>query len=224
MAVKQDRRRGSLSREVILDAAFRVVDGVAMHDLTMSRLGRELNADPSAVYRHFRNKDEILLAMADVMLEESFQEYVEGAAPLENLRRLSWSLRRSYLRRPGLARSIYFRFTGGEAEAASVRAMLKSVRALGYNEEQAILKVRGLAEMTLGHISLTADALALPRKAQNFELAMASAYYTHPVQAPPRRTDPELRDAQVADGELVFDTMLETFLAGLMAQAPRKRK
>ena len=105
MAAKQRGRRATLSREIILDAAFRVVDDDEMNDLTMSRLGRELDADPSAVYRHFRNKDELLLAMADVMLEESIKAYVEGDASVEHLRRMSWTLRRSYLRRPGLARS-----------------------------------------------------------------------------------------------------------------------
>ncbi len=70
MAQATRGRPKALSREIILDAAFRAVDADAMNDLTMSRLGRELDADPSAVYRHFRNKDELLLAMADVMLEE----------------------------------------------------------------------------------------------------------------------------------------------------------
>lgn len=214
------KQRVSLSRAIILDAAFRIVDG-GVNDVTMSKLGAELGADPSAVYRHFRNKDELLLAMADVMLEESLAAYVEGDAPLENLRRMVWSLRRSYLRRPGLARFVSYRFTGGEAEAASVRAMIKNMGELGYDETESIQRVRALAEMTLGHISMTADSLSLPRKAQGFELAMATSYYTYEVARAPKRTDAELRAAQLEDGERVYSTMLETFLAGLVAQAPK---
>jgi AcrR family transcriptional regulator len=224
MAAKQRGRRATLSREIILDAAFRVVDDDEMNDLTMSRLGRELDADPSAVYRHFRNKDELLLAMADVMLEESIKAYVEGDASVENLRRMSWTLRRSYLRRPGLARFVTFRFTGGEAEAATVRAMLRNMKELGYDEDRCIDNVRALAELTLGHISMTADVLSLPRKAQGFELSMSQAYYTHPLERPAKRTDAELREAHLADGEQVFGTMLELFLAGLVAQAPTPPK
>jgi AcrR family transcriptional regulator len=224
MAAKPRGRRATLSREIILDAAFRVVDDDQMNELTMSRLGRELDADPSAVYRHFRNKDELLLAMADVMLQESYQAYVEGDAPLENLRRMVWSLRRSYLRRPGLARFVTYRFTGGEAEAASVRAMLHNMSELGYSEAESIDNVRALAEMTLGHISMTADVLALPNKAQGFELSMGSSYYTHPMQKPVRRSDPELREAHLVDGEQVFGTMLELFLAGVVARAPKPAK
>jgi AcrR family transcriptional regulator len=213
-------RRVSLSRELILEAAFRIVDADVGNDVTMSRLGAELGADPSAVYRHFRNKDELLLAMADVMLEEAIEEYAPTTEPIEDLRRMTWGLRRSYLRRPGLARHVYYRFTGGEAEAASVRAMLTSMRDLGYDEDEAIDRTRGLAEMTLGHISMTADSLSLPRKAQGFELSMATSYYTYEVQRAPKRTDAELREAQLADGEKVFSAMLETFLAGLKTQAP----
>ena len=224
MAAKQRGRRATLSREIILDAAFRVVDADEMNELTMSRLGRELDADPSAVYRHFRNKDELLLAMADVMLEESIAAYVEGDAPLENLRRMSWTLRRSYLLRPGLARFVTYRFTGGEAEAACVRAMLHNMHELGYDEARCIDHVRALAEMTLGHISMTADVLSLPRKAQSFELTMGESYYTHPLERPAKLSDAELREAHLADGEQVFGTMLETFLAGIVAQAPAQPK
>jgi AcrR family transcriptional regulator len=222
MAEAKRGRRATLSREIILDAAFRVVDADASNDLTMSLLGRELDADPSAVYRHFRNKDELLLAMADVMIEEQIAAYVEGDAPIENLRRMIWSLRRTYLRRPGLARSVYFRFTGGEAEATCVRVMIDNVRQLGYDEAGAVAAVRALAEMALGHISMTADSLGLPRRAHLFELTMAQSYYFYPVQPQPERTDAELREAQLADGEQVFTTMLETFLTGLVARAPHR--
>lgn len=226
MAEAKRGRRATLSRDLILDAAFRVVDAAAMNDLTMSRLGRELDADPSAVYRHFRNKDELLLAMADVMLEESIHEYSSyppSDDPVERLRRMCWTLRRSYLRRPGLSRFVYFRFTGGEAEAASVRTMLRDMHELGYSDDESIAMARGLAEMTLGHISMTADSLALPRKAQSSELEMARTYYTYEPARPPKRTEAELREAQLADGELVFTTMLETHLAGIVALAPAKK-
>ena len=136
---------------------------------------------------------------------------------------MCWTLRRSYLRRPGLARNVYFRFTGGEAEAVSVRTMLADMRELGYSDDEAILKARGLGELTLGHISMTADSLSLPRKAQSLELEMARTYYTYEPARPPKRSDAELRDAQLADGDLVFTAMLETYLAGILALAPARQ-
>lgn len=220
MAAAKRGRRVTLSRGIILDAAFRVVDGAAMNDLTMSRLGRELDADPSAVYRHFRNKDELLLAMADVMLEESMGLSPTGGDPAANLREMCWTMRRSYLSRPGLARYVYFRFTGGEAEAMGVRTMITNMEAMGFDETRSIALVRALAEMTLSHIALTCDSLALPEDVQARELELARSYYVRELQRPPKRTTAELLAAQLEDCDLMFDSMLEVFLAGLQAMAP----
>jgi AcrR family transcriptional regulator len=210
--------RKALSRELILEAALGIVGTDDMNELTMSRLGRALDADPSAVYRHFRNKDELLLAMADVQMEEVVRSHQPGTDPYENLRHNLWVLRRSYLSRPGLARAVAPRFTGGAAETILVHHMIENMKEIGYEE------VRALAEMTLGHIIMTAEVISLPRKAQAFELEMARSYYTYPRQ--PLSTAPveEQRAAHRVDGDEVFSTMLETFLAGLAADAPKPQQ
>jgi len=212
--------RTTLSRELIIEAGFRVVDADEMDQVTMSRLGRELGADPSAMYRHFRSKDELMLAMADVMLEETVSAYVEGDAPADNLRRMGWALRTAYLRRPGLARVVASRFTGGDAEAYCVRTMVENIQQLGYDQDAAIARTRAFAELTLGHIIMTADVLALPRKTQTFELEMMRSYYIYSRQPLQRMSLEESRAAHLADGDEVYGTILETFLAGLVADAP----
>ena len=37
----------------------------------MPKLGRALGADPTAVYRHFASKDDLILAIADHLIEEA---------------------------------------------------------------------------------------------------------------------------------------------------------
>ncbi|TMB85848.1 MAG: TetR/AcrR family transcriptional regulator [Chloroflexi bacterium] len=54
-----------LDRTTILDAAERIADGDGASGLTMRRVGAEIGADPTAVYRHFRDKNELLAALAD---------------------------------------------------------------------------------------------------------------------------------------------------------------
>jgi AcrR family transcriptional regulator len=54
-----------LDRERILDAASHIVGEEGMPALTMRRIGSELGVDPTAVYRHFRNKRELLTELAD---------------------------------------------------------------------------------------------------------------------------------------------------------------
>ena len=61
-AMKRPRPR--LDRETVLDAA----QAVAEHDagvVSMRRVGAQLGADPTAVYRHFRSKDELMAVLAD---------------------------------------------------------------------------------------------------------------------------------------------------------------
>lgn len=57
--------RVRLDRERILAAAETIADTEGVGKLTMRRLGAELGADPTALYRHFRNKQELLIELAD---------------------------------------------------------------------------------------------------------------------------------------------------------------
>lgn len=54
-----------LDRDVILEAAQQIVGSEGLAKLTMRRIGTELGVDPTAVYRHFRNKDELLNCLAE---------------------------------------------------------------------------------------------------------------------------------------------------------------
>jgi AcrR family transcriptional regulator len=60
-----DAQAVRLDREVILEAAERIVGSEGLRALTMRRIGIELGADPTAVYRHFRNKEELLTRLAE---------------------------------------------------------------------------------------------------------------------------------------------------------------
>jgi AcrR family transcriptional regulator len=221
---KKKPPRTQLSRELILAAALDIVDSDQVRELTMSRLGKALGADPSAVYRHFRNKDELLLAMADAMLEEVEATFVKLPKPIDNLRGMAWALREAYLRRPGLSQEVASRFTGGASEAKLVLDMINSIEALGFTRPEAIQRTRAHAEMVLGHIIMTADVLSLTSAQQAFDLQMATTYYSapyNPVTVLPR--DEQLA-ATRADSDAVFHTMVETFLTGLAAEGQRARR
>jgi AcrR family transcriptional regulator len=61
----EDAVRPRLDRERILIAAEAIARAEGVGRLTLRRIGAELGADPTAVYRHFRNKDELLIQLAD---------------------------------------------------------------------------------------------------------------------------------------------------------------
>src|SRR5919108_3233672 len=63
--------RHSLTDQRILAEALALVDEAGLDALTTRALGQRLGVDPTAVYRHFRNKDELLGALADRILASS---------------------------------------------------------------------------------------------------------------------------------------------------------
>jgi len=54
-----------LDPDMIIDAALRLIEAPGGNALTVRRLGVELGADPSAIYRYFRNVDALLIAVSD---------------------------------------------------------------------------------------------------------------------------------------------------------------
>ena len=75
-----------LDREVILQAAERIVGSEGLRALTMRRIGNELGADPTAVYRHFRNKEELLTCLAERLF--STEPDLDPAQPWQDQLRL----------------------------------------------------------------------------------------------------------------------------------------
>jgi AcrR family transcriptional regulator len=58
-----------LHRRDVVDKATKLLDDYGIADLTMRRLARELNVTPGALYWHFADKQELLGAVADRILE-----------------------------------------------------------------------------------------------------------------------------------------------------------
>src|SRR3954453_19898571 len=57
--------RNPLSRERIVETSFRLLEQDGWDALSMRRLAQELDVWPMAVYRYFRDKDELVDALVD---------------------------------------------------------------------------------------------------------------------------------------------------------------
>jgi AcrR family transcriptional regulator len=62
--------RSPLTRERVVADALKLVDREGLDALTMRALGRELCCDPMGIYRHFRNKDELVGAVGEALWAE----------------------------------------------------------------------------------------------------------------------------------------------------------
>lgn len=65
-------RRVPLSRDKVLRAALGIADEGGLETLTMRTLGQELGVGPMALYRHARNKDDIVDGIVDLVFSEIY--------------------------------------------------------------------------------------------------------------------------------------------------------
>ncbi len=68
--VRQARDSSGLSREATLRAALTIIDADGIDGLSMRRLGRALDRDPMALYRHAATKAELLDCVAEAVLAD----------------------------------------------------------------------------------------------------------------------------------------------------------
>ena len=72
-ANSQQRRPGRparLSRAQILEAALELADRDGLEAVTMQRIARAIGAEPMSLYRHVRNKEDLLDGLVDLVFAE----------------------------------------------------------------------------------------------------------------------------------------------------------
>src|SRR5690348_17626429 len=89
-------RRGTLTPDRIVTESLRLLDTGGVAGFSMPKLGRALGADPTAVYRHFASKDDLVLAIADRLIEEALTGLRPQACWLDSVDRKSTRLNSSH--------------------------------------------------------------------------------------------------------------------------------
>ena len=70
VASRRPGRPARLSREAVLRAAMAVADQGGLEALTMQRVGEQVGAEAMSLYRHVRNKDDLLDGIVDLVFAE----------------------------------------------------------------------------------------------------------------------------------------------------------
>jgi AcrR family transcriptional regulator len=95
--------RVTLTPADFVRVATSFVDEHGLDALTMRSLGDRLGVDPTALYRHFPNKDALLTAMVDHMLGRIVAKAArDGVSPRQHIRELLLDARREFLTHPNL--------------------------------------------------------------------------------------------------------------------------
>ncbi len=146
-----EARRGPLSRQLIAEAAMRLVDREGLPSLTMRGLGREVQIDPMSLYSYFSTKEDILNEVVDLLFREV-------ALPPENpdwqqfSRELFSGFRRVLLAHPNAVPLLVTRSPRSQPALAPIEASVRSLRKAGFDPPTALDGYRVLISFTVGYL------------------------------------------------------------------------
>ncbi|SEP53129.1 TetR/AcrR family transcriptional regulator [Amycolatopsis saalfeldensis] len=221
------RPRDSLSREAILEAAEKIALRDGLGGLTFQAIGAELDAHPTSMYRHFRDKDDLLLELVDGLRARSYGGTVTATDDWRHdLRTISQRVREHYVRYAPFAQEMVMRTTRRPVEFSNVEFTLDALRRAGLDDEEAVVVQRAFGNFVRAVASLEAAFLALePEVRKRDELAWQVEYRQldagqYPVIADCADLLPNL------GSPVAFDTGLEMMLDSieLRAQKSLQRK
>jgi AcrR family transcriptional regulator len=152
--------RSTLTRDSIIDACLVLVETEGEDRLTLRRLGEALGTDPTAIYRHFRDKDDLMRAIADRLHGGVLVDLPDGPWTVV-VREVCIRLRRAHLDRPALAAHVRTGPPLHDNEFALTEVVLRQLQQGGFSERDAALAYHALIELTVGSAALDAPMAAL---------------------------------------------------------------
>ncbi|MFE6016363.1 TetR/AcrR family transcriptional regulator [Streptomyces sp. NPDC056441] len=159
-----------LSEQLIVETALRLIGEHGAAALTVRRLGAALGCDPSALYRYFRDTDELLLAVADELIGRTLRTWRPTGDWRADLRALGLRMHADYLAHPQAATLTCARVTGRAHEIRSVEAILGVLRGAGFPDAEAVRIYHVFVDQTLSFAALDASTLVLSEQARAQEV------------------------------------------------------
>ncbi|WP_242893146.1 TetR/AcrR family transcriptional regulator [Actinomadura litoris] len=128
------RRRWST--EEILDTAAELLRTGDTEPFSVRKLAAALGTDSSSLYRHFRNKTELLRAVADRVLAAAMDGYRPEGDWKQRITATALRLREAFGQHPQLA-VIWGRYaSGGAGSRLVMEEVLQALRASGLSDEE----------------------------------------------------------------------------------------
>ena len=172
--------RNSLTDERILQEALALVDEAGLEGLTTRALGNRLRVDSTAVYRHFRSKDDLLTALADHIVGSAGQPPASGdgdGSLRGQLRSACLCLRRALLAHPAMTAIVVRRPPRGANTWAVTERALGLLRRAGLSDQDAARAYQALLFYTLSYAMLEAPYAARGAEHAAAELAASRLSY-----------------------------------------------
>jgi AcrR family transcriptional regulator len=141
-----------LTRSQIAAAGIKVADALGADGISMRRVAAELGCGTMSLYRHVRNKDELLEVMIDaVASEDRPPPDGPGRDWRGDLALMAWRRRQTVLRHPWLVAILNRRPLLGPNMLAEMEFLLSAVDGLGLAMDEMVRVVRTVDSFVVGY-------------------------------------------------------------------------
>jgi TetR/AcrR family transcriptional regulator, tetracycline repressor protein len=147
-------RWGTLSREQIVDAAMDEVDAGRLGELTVRSLAARLGVAPMTLYRHIRDKDDLLDDVVDRLLARVWAPAADPANAADWVFEAADRLRAFLVSAPTALRVVLAHPMTSPAARARLQAMLEVLHRAGLTEAEARSLFATVHTYTLGFAAL----------------------------------------------------------------------
>ncbi|WP_131738151.1 TetR/AcrR family transcriptional regulator [Actinomadura roseirufa] len=214
------RRRWST--EAILDTAAELLRTSDAESFSVRKLAAALGTDSSSLYRHFRNKTELLRAVADRILAAAMDGYLPEGDWKQRITATALRLREAFGQHPQLA-VIWGRYaSGGTGSRLVMEEVLQALRSSGLPEEEIPLRYHRIVVLLAALIASEAGIRTLTpaeyeQGVEQFRVAVLGA---DPDQFPALgHFAREIRPLG-ADRQAAFEEILAAHLTGIETAIP----
>jgi AcrR family transcriptional regulator len=201
-------KKPRLDRQTIVAAALDLAAYPGVSAISFRELGAHLGVDPTAMYRHFRSKDELNAALVEALTDRALAHVT--AVPdewRERLRQLAQATLTEFERYPAIGVEAFGITTHGPAERRAIEFMLDAFARAGLEGETLVRHYALLAMHSLAGGSNMARA----RIERGDEPDSPDTWLDRPILADPRESP--LVAAHSAELAALLDR--ELFTAGV---------
>ncbi|MGG2465043.1 TetR/AcrR family transcriptional regulator [Streptomyces sp. RGM 3693] len=214
------RRRWST--EEILDTAAELLRTSDAESFSVRKLAAALGTDSSSLYRHFRNKTELLRAVADRILLAAMDGYRPEGDWKQRITGLALRLRESFGEQPQLA-AVWGRYaSSGTGSRLVMEELLQALRASGLPDEEVPTRYHRIVILLAALIASEAGVSTISPKEyeQGMELFRVAVLGADPERFP--ALSHFARDVRPlgADRRAAFEEILAAHLAHIEARIP----
>jgi AcrR family transcriptional regulator len=161
MSPRSAEPKRRLDPQTIVEAGLRIAARPGLEALSFRALGTELGVDPTAIYRHFRSKDELMCALLDELHRQVLAQLPTQSDWRQRIRDLAEHTLAAHIAHPAVSVESPVLTTGGPGEIATIEFILTALSDAGLSDAEVVRHYSLIAAFMLSQAATIAQARAV---------------------------------------------------------------